>query len=134
MIKIDENIDLSKQVLDIDINSPVFYGLLQDLNEEIQRCVRKIYDKEFEAGEISVKLNLEILNAYKTIPRTNDLGELINDTYKYRQPNFKHTVTSTLKKRYKQEGVFTGESEVVYDDDKFIVVPLKNEQISIEDY
>lgn len=133
MIKVNEKIDLSKQVLEIDIDSPVFNCLRQDLNKEIKRCVSKVYDEEFEAGEITVKLNLEISNDYKTIPRKNTLGEIVEDTYRYKKPYFKHTVTSTLKKRFKQEGIFTGEREVIFEDGEFITVPIKDPQMTFDD-
>ena len=133
MLKIDENIDLSKRVLNIDIGSPVFNCLLQDLNEEIQRCIKNVYEEKFEAGEISIKLTIEIPDDYKTVGRNNAFGELVNDTFKYRRPKFEHKITTTLKKRYKQEGCFTGEREVVFEDGKFITVPLKNPQVTIED-
>lgn len=133
MLKIDENIDLSKRVLDIDIKSPVFNCLLQDLNEEIQRCIKNVYEEKFEAGEISIKLTIEIPDDYKTVGRNDENGELVNDTFKYRRPKFEHKITTTLKKRYKQEGVFTGEREVIFEDGKFITVPLKNPQVTIED-
>lgn len=133
MIKVNENLNLSKQVLEIDIDSPVFDCLLNDLNEEIQRCIRKVYDEEFEAGEISVKLTLEIPDDYKLIPRANEFGEMVNDTFKYRKPRFEHKITTTLKKRFKQEGVFTAEREVVFQDGKFIAIPLRDPQVSIDD-
>lgn len=133
MIKIDEKADLSKQALEIDIDSPTFNCLRQDLNKEIQRCIRQIYDEKFEAGEISVKLTLEIPDAFKTIPGTDETGELVHELYKYRQPRFEHKITTTLKQRFKQEGVFTGEREVVFEDGRFIASPIKNPQISMEE-
>jgi hypothetical protein len=70
MQKIRERVDLSKKVLEIDIESEIFYSMMEDLNKEVQRCVKKVFDEEFESGEISVKLNIEIPNAYKDFPRT----------------------------------------------------------------
>jgi len=43
MRKIGELVDLSKRVLDIDIESPVFNAMLNDLDEEIQRIVKSGY-------------------------------------------------------------------------------------------
>jgi hypothetical protein len=134
LIKIDENIDLSKRVLGIDIDSPVFLCLLQDIDKEIQRCIKKVFEGEFESGEISVKLNIEIPETYKSFPRTNLDGDLINDTYKYRKPDFQHKVTSTLKKKYEQKGGFTGEREVVFEDGEFVARPINREQMTLEDY
>ena len=132
MHKIDENIDLSKRVLDIEIDSPVFNALLSDLNKEIQRCIQKVYDEEFEAGEISLKLAIEIPNGYETIPKTDEYGEIIQETFKYRQPRFEHKVTTTLKKKYVQEGIFTDKRDVQYQDGKFVAVPIKEAQLRLE--
>lgn len=132
MQKVDERVDLSKKVLEIDVDSPVFDCLLKDLNSEIQRCVKKVYEEEFEAGEITIKLSIEIPEAYKTIPRVDEFGEVINDTYRCRQPRFEHKVTSTLKKQYKQEGIYQEERDVKFEDGKFVAVPIKDPQVRID--
>ena len=134
MIKINENLDLSKQVLTIDIDSPVFASMLGDLNGEIQRVIKKVFDGEFESGEISIKLNIEIPESYKSFARTDSYGELVNDTYKYKRPDFQHKVTSTLKKKYEQKGGFTGEREVVFLDGEYVARPLIQDQMTLEDY
>jgi predicted DNA-binding protein YlxM (UPF0122 family) len=133
VIKINENKDLSKQVLEINIDSPIFNCLRQDLNEEIQRCISQVYDEKFSAGEISIKLTIELLNSYQNIPREDEYGETMQDTFLYRKPNFEHKITTTLKKRYKQEGSFTDEREVIFEDGEYKAIPLKDPQVSIED-
>jgi hypothetical protein len=132
MQKISENLDLSKKVLEIDIKSEIFNCMMQDINEEIQRCVRDVFDEKFESGEISLKLSIKIPNAFEIIPRTDELtGELVNDTYRYRRPDFEHNITTTLKKQYKQEGSYTDRRDVQFEDGKFIAVPIKQAQISM---
>ncbi|NOH14845.1 hypothetical protein [Clostridium cochlearium] len=131
--KIYEEVDISKKVLKIDIESPVFNAMLNDTNKEIQRCIKKVYDEEFESGEITIKLNISIPETVKIIPKVNEFGELINETYEYRRPVFKHNITSTLKKQFKQEGIYTEEKDVKYEDGEFIVVPIKDPQMSIDD-
>jgi len=134
MIKVNENVDLSKRVLTIDIDSPVFSSMLSDLNGEIQRVIEKVFKGEFESGEISVKLNIEIPESYKSFARTNEDDELVSDTYKYKRPDFQHKVTSTLKKKYEQKGEFTGEREVVFIDGEYVARPLEQDQMTLEDY
>lgn len=133
MIKIDEKVDLSKKVLEIDINSPIFNCMLHDLNLEIKRVIEKVYDEEFEIGEISLKLKLSINNDYKEYPKENRFGELINETYKYRKPYFEHQVSATLKKQYKQDGVYTEEKEVKFENGQYYVVPIIEPQTSLFD-
>lgn len=132
MKKISEKIDLSKMVLDIDIDSPVFEDMLDDVNEEIQRCIQKVYDGDFEAGEISLKLTIELPDALKEIPKVNEYGEIINELYKYKKPRFEHKITTTMKKQFKQEGIFTGEREVEFVDGKFITIPIEEQQMKMK--
>ena len=133
MEKVSEKVDLSKKVLEVDINSPIFNSMLHDLNKEIKRVIDKVYDQEFEAGEITLKLSLAIPESYKEFPRENGSGEVVNETYFYRRPYFEHKVTSTLKKQYKQEGFYTEEKEIKFEDGQYIVVPLTEPQISMFD-
>jgi len=134
MIKINENIDVSKRVLTIDIGSPVFSCMLGDINGEIQRVIEKVFEKEFISGEITVKLSIEIPEAFKEFTREDSEGELINECYKYRRPEFQHKVTTVLKKKYEQKGEFSGEREVMLLNGEYVASPLKQEQMCITDY
>ncbi|MFR1378444.1 MAG: chromosome segregation protein SMC [Clostridium neonatale] len=131
MIKIDEKRDLSKRVLDIDINSPIFAGMLDDLNKEIQRVIQNVYEGKFASGEISLKLDLKIVSGFEEMPRVDEYGEMITETYEYKKPDFEHKITSTLKQQYKQEGSYSERKEVVWDeiDKKFIVKPIRKPQL-----
>lgn len=119
--------------MEIEVDSPVFYSMLNDINKEIQRCIKKVYDEEFESAEISLKLTIEIPEADKVIPKVNEFGEMINEVFRYRKPRFEHKVTSTLKKQYKQEGVYTEERDIQFEDGKFVAIPIKDAQMRIDD-
>jgi basic membrane lipoprotein Med (substrate-binding protein (PBP1-ABC) superfamily) len=136
MRKISEMIDLSKRVLDIDIESPVFNAMLNDLDEEIQRVVKSVYNGEFASGEISLKLELKIRDAYKEIPSEDIYGNIINEKYEYKKPNFEHKITPTLKKQYNSKGSYEENKEVVWDkiNEKFVVQPLMDPQIKFMDF
>lgn len=133
MNKVNEKIDLSRKILEIDIESPIFKNMLHDLNLEIKRAIEKVYDEEFEVGEISLKLKLSIADDYKVYPKENEFGEIINETYQYRRPYFEHQVSTTFKKQYKQEGLYTEEKEVKCIDGNYVVAPLKEPQLSMFD-
>lgn len=133
MNKISEKLDLSRMVLDIDIESEVFKCMLHDLDMEVQRVIKQVYDERFESGEITLKLNIEIPNSYETVPKNDENGEMINETYKYRKPVFEHKVTTTLKKQYKNEGIFDEKRDIQFKDGKFIAVPIKRCQMHIDD-
>ena len=131
MKKINEIVDLSKQVLEIDIESPVFNCMLHDLNREVQRVVDKVYKEEFEVGEITVKLTLTIPDSYKEYPKVNEFGEDVFETYKYKKPYFEHKVSTTLKKQFKQEGIYSEEREVRFEDGKYVAVPIESPQVTM---
>lgn len=133
MIKIDEKVDLSNKILEIDIESPIFNTMLHDLNLEIKRVIDKVFDEEFEIGEISLKLKLSINEDYKTYPKDDGYGGFTEETYKYRKPYFEHQVSTTLKKQYKQEGAYTEEKEVKFEDEQYYVVPIIEPQTSLFD-
>lgn len=133
MKKIDENIDMSKRVLEIDIESPMFNSMLHDLNMEIQRGIAEVYHEEFEAAEITLKLVLNIQEGRKEIPTQDEYGEMMTEIHLYKKPLFEHKVTTTLKKQFKQEGVYTEEKEVQCIDGEYRVVPIYDPQVRMED-
>lgn len=134
MQKIDEKIDLSKKVLEININSEIFAGMLNDINMEIQRCIRNVYDEKFEAGEISLKINIALPTAYETFPSEDEFtGEKMTKSYKYRKPAFEHKITTVLKKQYKNDGNYSDKRDVQFVDGKFVAIPIKEAQMSIDD-
>lgn len=134
MLKINERIDLSKATLEIDIESQVFKPMLKAFNKEIKRVTKEVYDKKFEGGEITLKLNIEIPDQVKEIPAVNEFGDLINELYKYKAPNFEHKISTTLKKQYKHEGSYKDRKEVVEEEGHFVVKPLKEAQINVDEY
>lgn len=134
MHKISEKVDLSKKVLEIDIESPVFAAMISSSNQQIEKVIKLVYDEKFKSGEISLKLNIELPNAYKEFPRKDELtGEMVIDTFKYRKPVFEHKLTTTLKKQFKDDGGYTDERDVQFQDGKFVAVPIKKNQIHIDD-
>lgn len=133
MYKVDEKVDLSKKVLGIDINSEAFQCMLKDMNSEIQRCILNVFDEKFEAGEITLKLNIELPKAYENFPSVDIEGEPTVKTFKYRKPVFDHKITTTLKKQYKRDGGYTDKRDIQLKDGKFIAVPIKEAQMNIDD-
>lgn len=135
MRKVDEKVDLSKKVLDIQIDSPIFEQMLNELNAEIGRSIKKVYDNDFVGGDVTLKISLEVPESYKNFPCTDPVtGELINRTYMYRQLRFKYKVTNVLKKQFVQEGEFMEERELKEQaDGSFVAVPLDNPQLSMLD-
>jgi hypothetical protein len=62
-------------------------------------------------------------------------GEMITELYKYKRPQFKHVITSTLKIQYKQDGCYEEKREVVWDEyhEKYVAKPLVNPQMEFKE-
>lgn len=134
MNKISEKLDLSRKVLDIDVESPMFDEMRGSLDKQIQKVIQLVYDGNFQSGEISLKLNIELPTHYKTMPEVDsETGEMVEREYKYKRPVFEHKLTTTLKKQFKDEGSYSDERDVQLIDGHFIAVPFKKNQISLFD-
>lgn len=135
MLKIDEKVDLSREVLDIDIDSPIFKEMLENLNGQIKACIKKVFDKEFVGAEINLKIAIQIPEGYKDFPSEDPLtGKMKIKTYKYRRLTLSHKAISTLKKQFVQDGTFDEERELKENTDgSFGAFPIENPQISFKD-
>lgn len=133
MQKVSEKVDLSNKVLELDIYSPIFKIMLHDLNLEMKRAIDKVFERDFEGGEITLKLKIEIPDGYKEYPKTDRYGNTTTERYVYRRPRFEHTVTTTLKKQYKQEGVYAEERDIKFVDGQYIACPIQDPQMSVFD-
>lgn len=131
MIKVDEKIDFSKKVLDISIESEIFKGMLKDIDSEIQRCIKHVYDEKFESGEITLKLTIELPHSHENFPVIDENGEATVKTYKYRKPVFGHKVTSILKKQYKKDGGYSDKRDIQFQNGRFVAVPIKEAQVNM---
>lgn len=114
------------------MESMIFNAMRQDLNEEILRGVKNVFDEKFESAEISLKINLEIPNAYETFRKVDkETGEEMSEVFKYRKPVFKHNITTTLKKQFKQDGTYTEARDIQFEDGRYIAVPVKQAQMDM---
>ena len=116
-----------KEVYEITIDSPIFEGMLKNLDSEIQRVIGELYDGDFEAGEINLKLKLNRVEDYKEYPKEDDSNEI----YWYRKPEFLYNISTTLKKQFKQEGAFLPDAEIKLVNDTFVLVPVPDPQMSL---
>lgn len=136
MIQVDENEDLSREVLSVDLNSPIFRTMRRKLNDQIQKVLIKAYNGEFESGDISLKITLSVPTLTKKFPVEDGIsGEHPKiKVYEYKALNIKHNITTTLKKVDKIDGEYFGEKELKKDDTgEFVEVPIENPQISMFD-
>lgn len=136
MIQISEKEDLSRAVLGVDLNSPIFESMRVELNEQIKKVLLKAYNGEFASGDISLKVTLSVPTQFKDFPVENKIpGEPPTmKSYKYKALQFKSNITTTLKKVDKIDDSYCGEKELKKDEDgEFIEVPIENPQVSMFD-
>ncbi|APQ72855.1 hypothetical protein RSJ22_12235 [Clostridium botulinum] len=134
MQEIKEIKDLSKQVLAVDIESPIFKNMMDTLNGKIIEVIKNVYNEEFESGDIALKMTLSVPKTIKEIPAQNEFGDPIVKTIKYKALQFKHNITSTLKKVDKDEDYYYGDKELKKDEEgNFIEEPIQNPQVTMFD-
>lgn len=133
MEKVKENIDLSRKVLDVSIDSPVFQPMLENLNEKIIEVIKQVYSEDFESGDITLKLTLKTPETVKEFPSENEDGEPTTKLYQYKALQFEHKISTTLKRVDKDEGRYYGEKELKEEDGHFIEISVEEPQISIFD-
>ncbi len=114
----------------IDIDGDVFACLRKDINTILRRMLSNMQSKGSESGEITVKIEVSAIN--ESIP------DAVSGEGAYRdivRPEFKHTVSSTMKIQDKETGKFSGEYELVWDKDtcQWIAKKIENGQVSIDE-
>lgn len=136
MTQIGEKTDLSRAVLNVDLDSPLFENMRGELDEQIKKVLLKAYNKEFASGDISLKLTLAVPTSYKDFPVESKIpGEPpVMKSYKYKSLQFKYNITTTLKKVDKFDDEYCGNKELKKDDSgEFVEVPVKDPQMSMFD-
>lgn len=108
--------------------------MLDDMDKQIIKVVKKVYDEEFESGDISLKITVKVPKRIKEFPSENEDGEPTTQLYEYKALDFDHNITTTLKKVDKTTGHYYGNKELKIDDEgNFVEKPIKDPQISIFD-
>lgn len=116
---------------EVNIDSPLFKESLNLLDREIKRVIEKLYDEEFRAGEVTLKLSIGLEEDYKEYPVRDELG--FNDFEKvyFNKPVIEHNVGTTLKKSYREKGSISLDNELKKIDGKFVLVPVKDPQLDM---
>jgi hypothetical protein len=132
MRKLYEKEDLSRKVLEVNIDSPVFQPILDKFNEQIIEVIRQVYNEEFESGDVTLKLTLSVPKLTKRFPVDEGFNNPKYESYEYKALRFKHNVTTTLKKVDKDDGSYYGEKELEKDDEgNFIEKPIEDPQLNM---
>ena len=118
---------------EINLQSDAFEGMRNNLDLAIHEVISKIFNEEFESGDIALKLTIEIPKVATMIPTANPVtGEIEAKPYDFLRPSFKFAVTTTLQQKYKSEGLYAPDKELVADDDEYYIVSLPKTQMTME--
>lgn len=116
----------------ITFDSQPFSDAKSMLDGSIEGVLRKVFDGEFEAGEINLKITLAI---EKTSTTLEDPDDPDGKTYFFKRPTIKSVVTTTLKQVAKGETTYEPYDIEVKDSSNGILLSkIPSNQFSIEDY
>ena len=117
---------------EINVNSPLFKEALNILDNEIKRIIEKVYNDEFKSGEVTLKLNIGLVEDSKEFPVQDELGFNDNKVVYFNRPVIEHNVSSTLKKQYREKGSISLASEIKKTDEgSFVLVPVEDPQLNM---
>ena len=120
----------------LNIYSPVFKDMMEQLDRELENVLKNVYEGKFESGDIKLSLNVEIVDAISDLHyEDKETGEIITKEIAYKKPRFKYNTASTLKKKHEVKGEYDEKREIALEDDGFIARKLIDPQIkfAIED-
>lgn len=117
---------------EINVDSPLFKESINLLDSEIKRIIEKIYNDEFKSGEVTLKLNISLVEDFKEFPIVDEFGFNDNKIVYFNKPVIEHSVSTTLKKQFKEKGFVSTDSEIKkMDEGHFILVPVKDPQLDM---
>lgn len=117
---------------EISLSSPVFAETLAKAEAQIRKCTRKIELDEFEAGSITIKI--DIIGELLENPDVYSMEEGAVTMRQYKAPHIKSTSTLTLKKveKEKTDKMFDMH-EFKSKGNKIIAIPVSTAQMTIEE-
>jgi len=105
------------------------------MDQALRDVLNKVYNGEFEAGDITMKISLAIIDDYINLPGEDPLsGETTESTYEFRRPSFQTLVTTTLKKVAKGKTIYNPPLEIKENDGELTLYELPKAQMDIDDF
>lgn len=124
---------MGNSAFEVTPESEALSALKGDFNQVLVKTLANMKKKESEHAEITLKLTIDLTEG--TAP------DFENSTPDYQaerdivKPVFLHKVSSLIKIKDEKSGVFSGDYELVWDDEKdgFIIRTINNSQMSLFD-
>ena len=113
----------------LDVNSPAMESAVKSLDMMLKRCLNQLKEGNFEGGEITLKLDVNVEPSVEWFPTVDKYtGENTSTPYEYRKPSIKHKATMQLKQKDECSGAYTGKVEIKEIDGDFVVFPIEDRQ------
>lgn len=113
----------------LDVNSPAMESAVKSLDMMLKRCLNQLMEGNFEGGEITLKLDVNVEPQVEWFPTVDKYtGENTSTPYEYRKPSIKHKATMQLKQKDECSGAYTGKVEIKEIDGDFVVFPIEDRQ------
>lgn len=113
----------------LDVNSPAMESAVKSLDMMLKRCLNQLMEGNFEGGEITLKLDVNVEPQVEWFPTVDEYtGENTSTPYEYRKPSIKHKATMQLKQKDECSGAYTGKVEIKEINGDFVVFPIEDRQ------
>lgn len=113
----------------LTIRSEIFNTLVADFDNILELTLKNMIDKQEDSGEISVKINIELLKGYIPVLDVEDETETRDVVI----PKFSHKISSTMKIEEKASGKAKNGYELFFNDytGEYEIRKLDDGQVSL---
>lgn len=125
--------NLNKQEMEISIYSPMFAGVVLDIDRRIKSCIAQVNDDDFEKGRITAVIDIMVDEKEATTAITSNTNQA--KIGKYNAPHIKTNITLSLtrKDQVKTDMPFERHELVAQPDGTFKAVPIKDAQVTLDE-
>lgn len=116
----------------IELNSEMFLDMIEKLDTSIKQVLKEIHSKKFAGGKITLNLDINGRDRFKTLNKVDEFGEVIQFDRPYLSTEFTYKVGIALNKKTKEVGGYSCNKELIKDDeDNFIFKPIEDNQMKL---
>ena len=119
-------------ILNLSIDSSVFDAMREDFDKVLKRTIGNMEVKDSDEATLTLKLSIMLKATDVPDYESADPGAMRT----IHKPKFDHKVSSVMQIKTEESGKFSGEYELVWDDElqDFVMKPIENGQMSFDDY
>jgi hypothetical protein len=116
------------------IESPFYENMRALFNIKLGELLQELVSEEFDEGDITLKLNLSIAEAYAEVAKPDfDNGGERKEQCAYPHPYADYEVKMTLKHTSKDKGRKNERVAFKYRDGRYIAIPVPTDQVTFDE-